>query len=567
MATKYNFLGKEITGKFTIPSGIITTSSKTIKKVAQDIPEIGVITTKSIGPSPRLGHREPIMTQYAPGCFMNAVGLTNPGADEFAKQLKELRNNHPNLLKNKFLLTSIFGGTIDEYVKVAKLLAPYSDGLELNLSCPNAKGLGIAMGQDPAIVKEITQKVKNAVSIPVIPKLTPNVPNIGEIAVAAVEGGADAICAINTVGPGSYTVEGNPVLTNTKGGMSGKSILPIGLGCVNDIKIAFKKNNKQVPIIATGGICKAKDIEEYKHAGGNIFAIGSALIGLTSPELVEYFKLLEEDTINKTNNAFKKLKHDIDMSFTKYKLVDNTKTVDDFSILTFDNNINIKAGEFIFIWIPGKGEKPFSVLDNNPLKLAIQERGCFTKELVKLELGTECYIRGPYGTSINPKEHGFKNKKKVILVAGGSGLAAVYQFAKDFSKDYEVEIFFGARSKQHLYFTEECKLHGNLHISTNDGSFGNKGFVTDSLNKWLKDNEEINKEYDLLFFNCGPEVMIDASTNIQIKYTPRELIFNSIEYLTKCGVGICGACSDRNGKRICVDGPFIKEEIVTINNN
>ena len=137
------------------------------------MPEVGVITTKSIGPEPREGYREPVYSQYAPGCFVNAVGLTNPGPQRSLELLGAL-----NIPADRFLLTSIFGGSIEEYVEIARILAPVSDGLELNLSCPHAKGYGMAMGQDPELVREITAAVKAAVDIPVIPKLTPNVPDI-----------------------------------------------------------------------------------------------------------------------------------------------------------------------------------------------------------------------------------------------------------------------------------------------------------------------------------------------------------------------------------------------------
>ena len=170
---KYTFLGKEISGCFTIPSGIITTQTSSLEKIAREIPEIGILTTKSIGLNPREGYREPVLTQYAPGCFMNAVGLTNPGAEAFVKHLQALR-----LPEKRFLLTSIFGSDPEEFVKVATLLAPYSDGLELNLSCPHASGYGMAIGQDPGLVHSITKAVKDAVAIPVIPKLTPNITNI-----------------------------------------------------------------------------------------------------------------------------------------------------------------------------------------------------------------------------------------------------------------------------------------------------------------------------------------------------------------------------------------------------
>ena len=196
---KIDFLGKTLSGPFTIPSGIVTCSANIIQRFFNQIPEVGVLTTKSIGPEPRLGYREPILTQFEPGSFTNAVGLTNPGADRSKELLSELE-----IPEDRFLLISIFGGSVEEYVEVAKILAPYGDGLELNLSCPHAKGYGMAMGQDPELVEEITRAVKAAVDIPVVPKLTPNVPNIDLITLAAAAGGADAICAINTMGPECY---------------------------------------------------------------------------------------------------------------------------------------------------------------------------------------------------------------------------------------------------------------------------------------------------------------------------------------------------------------------------
>ena len=185
------FLGKQLGRPFTIPSGIVTTAPAIIQRVMDTMPEIGVITTKSIGLTPRLGNREPVYSQFAPGCFVNAVGLTNPGVEEALRGLSEL--NVPN---DRFLLVSIFGGSVEEFVAVARQLAPVADGIELNSSsCPHASGYGMAMGQDPDMVRDIVSAVCNAVDVPVIPKLTPNVDDIAVIGRVAVEGGAAALCA------------------------------------------------------------------------------------------------------------------------------------------------------------------------------------------------------------------------------------------------------------------------------------------------------------------------------------------------------------------------------------
>ena len=535
---KNEFLGKNLSGPFTIPSGIVTCSTNIINRFFDLIPEVGVLTTKSIGPEPRQGYREPILTQYQPGCFTNAVGLTNPGVKKSAELLAQLAIPH-----DRFLLISIFGASVEEYVDVAKKLAPYGDGLELNLSCPHAKGLGMAMGQDPALVEEIVSSVKAAVGVPVVAKLTPNVPNIAEIARAAVNGGADAICAINTIGPERYDAFGHPILSNEKGGVSGKEILPVALKCVSEIRDAVN-----CPIIACGGISGATDVHRFREKGASVFGIGSALIGMTTEEIATYFKVLTKDLENKTNDSEELVRYDIDMDFQPVKLVKNEKITEDICVLTFDRKVKIEAGQFVFLWIPGLGEKPFSALVDDPFKLAVINLGDFTKELMTLSVGTEAYVRGPHGNAVKPPKNA-----KIIAVAGGTGLAAVYQLARDFGN---TDIYFGARSKERLYFIEESEKVGNLHVATDDGSYGAKGLITELLERNL--NNLSSAELDsLVFYNCGPAPMVRAAETLQRKYVQSNKIHNAIDYLTKCGVGICGACDAPDGRRLCVDGPFL----------
>lgn len=532
------FLGKTISGPFTIPSGIVATATPIIRYLFDKVPQVGVMTTKSIGPVPRAGNREPIMTQYTPGCFMNAVGLTNPGADEAARQLADL-----NVPRDRFLLTSIFGGSIEEIVEVARKLAPYSDGLELNLSCPHAKGYGMDMGQDAELVKEITLAVKDAVDIPVIPKLTPNVPDIGEIAEAAVDGGADALCAINTVGPAYYTSHGFPVLTNTVGGISGKGIMPIALKCIKDITAKV-----DIPVIACGGISTADEVRAFEKEGASIFGIGSALTGLDSREVSLYFETLQADLTDRGNRSATLARYDVDMDFDIYTLISNERVTNDISILTFDGKIDIKGGEFIYTWLPGIGEKPFSVLNDDPFSLVVIDVGTFTHELLQLEIGAEVYVRGNYGIPVAPPED-----THIVAVAGGTGLAAVYQIARDFGN---ADIFMGARTKERLYFASECEAVAKVHTATDDGSAGYHGLVTELLADKLGRLTPAERK-KLVFYNCGPAPMVHAAEKVERDFVPANRIFSAIDYLTKCGVGICGACHAPDGRRLCVDGPFL----------
>ncbi|WOJ97772.1 tRNA-dihydrouridine synthase [Congregibacter brevis] len=534
------FFGKSLSGPFTIPSGIVTTAPSIIQYFFDRVPQIGVITTKSIGLAPKTGNREPVYSQYAPGCFVNAVGLTNPGAEAALAGIKDLK-----IPDDRFLLTSIFGGSVEEFVEVAKLLAPHSDGLELNLSCPHASGYGMAMGQDPVVVAEIVAAVKAAVDIPVIPKLTPNTPDIGAIAKAAADAGADGFCAINTVGPGYTSAHGEPVLSNGVGGMSGKGVLPIALKCIREIREV-----SDLPIVGCGGFSSAADVDAAMKAGANVIGVGSALTGLNSEEIGSYFTQLTKDLSNNSGFAEAMIRYDIDMNFEPVTLVKNQRVCEDIALLTFDRPINIQAGEFIYLWIPGLGEKPFSALVDDPFTLVVIDVGHFTHALMDLPTGTEAYVRGPHGVPVSPPEGAH-----IMAVAGGTGLAAVYQIARDFGNS---EFFVGARSEERLYFLDECAEVAEVHVATDDGSRGYHGRVTEMLRERLAGMSTAERA-KLVFYNCGPEPMVRAAIAVQREFVAEEQILSAVDYMTKCGVGICGACATPDGRRICVDGPFLSD--------
>ena len=141
--TRYQLGKKKVAGRFVVPSGIRCTHASTITRCLQEIPSIGVITTKSISLCPRAGYREPILAQYADGCYINAVGLANPGAIAFRSELDAI-----DIPPDKFLLVSIFGASVADFIDAARILEPVADGFELNMSCPHAEGFGSEIGGD-----------------------------------------------------------------------------------------------------------------------------------------------------------------------------------------------------------------------------------------------------------------------------------------------------------------------------------------------------------------------------------------------------------------------------------
>ncbi|MFA5896762.1 MAG: dihydroorotate dehydrogenase, partial [Thermoplasmata archaeon] len=190
----------------------------------------GAVVTKSIGPEPREGYPNPTIVELDAG-LLNAVGLPNPGMVEFGREVRQA-------IKGKALVIgSVYGKDAEEYAKVAVKMAEAGvAAIEMNLSCPHAKGLGTEIAQSDEAVRDFTRAVKDAVEIPVFPKLSPNVSDIASSAAAAEKGGADAVVAINTVKAMAIAPELKmPILANRYGGLSGPAIRPIGVRAVYDI--------------------------------------------------------------------------------------------------------------------------------------------------------------------------------------------------------------------------------------------------------------------------------------------------------------------------------------------
>jgi len=227
----------------------------------------GAVVTKSIGPEPRAGNPNPTIVELDVG-MLNAMGLPNPGMKDFGPEAKIALDG------GAVVVGSVYGKDPEEYATVAKALQGYGvHGIELNLSCPHAKGLGTEIAEDPEAVREFTAAVKSKVTLPVMPKLSPNVSDIASFAQAAEDGGADAIVAINTLKAMAIAPElRTAVLANRVGGLSGPALRPVGVRCVYEIYEAV-----DVPIVGVGGIETGRDALEYVMAGARAVQIGTAL--------------------------------------------------------------------------------------------------------------------------------------------------------------------------------------------------------------------------------------------------------------------------------------------------
>ena len=257
--------GLKLANPTMLASGILGYTGLSLKSIIDA--GAGAIVTKSMGLEPRTGYPNPTVVQVDCG-LLNAMGLPNPGISHFKEEIKELKNTGvPTIL-------SIYGFSSEEFAKVAETAVKIgADAIELNVSCPHIKKAGAEIGCDPLLLTEIVKEVKKKVAKPVIVKLTPNVANIGEIAKAAEEAGADAITAINTVKAMNIEIEtGRPLLANKFGGLSGPAIKPIAVRCVYDVY-----RSVDVPIIGCGGISSWQDAVEFMLAGASAVQIGTAI--------------------------------------------------------------------------------------------------------------------------------------------------------------------------------------------------------------------------------------------------------------------------------------------------
>ncbi len=246
-----------------LASGILDESGETMLRVAAH--GAGGIVTKSIGKEPREGYENPVIYELPFG-LLNAMGLPNPGIENFGDEIKiAKRGGVP-------IIGSIFGASVDDFLYLGRKMEEYgADAVELNLSCPHAKGYGMEIGTDVELVTDIIEELKRNLSIPVWAKLTPNTESVVKIAKAAE--GADAIVLINTVKAMAIDIEARmPVLKNVFGGLSGACVKPIGVRAVYEV---YREINK--PIIGVGGISTGRDALEYIMAGASAVEIGTAI--------------------------------------------------------------------------------------------------------------------------------------------------------------------------------------------------------------------------------------------------------------------------------------------------
>lgn len=274
MNTKVTIAGVEFKNPVMTASGTFGSGMEYSEFV--DLNKLGAVVTKGVANVPWPGNPTPRVAETYGG-MLNAIGLQNPGIDLF------IERDIPFLKKfDTKIIVNVCGHTTDEYIEVVERLADQPvDMLEINISCPNVKEGGIAFGQNPKMVEDITREIKKYAKQPVIMKLSPNVTDITEMARAAEAGGADALSMINTLTGMKIDIHRRCfALANRTGGMSGPAVHPIAVRMIYQSAQVVK-----IPIIGMGGILTAEDAIEMILAGATAVSVGTA--NFTNPHVTE----------------------------------------------------------------------------------------------------------------------------------------------------------------------------------------------------------------------------------------------------------------------------------------
>ncbi|NLG35020.1 MAG: dihydroorotate dehydrogenase electron transfer subunit, partial [Lentisphaerae bacterium] len=472
------------------------------------------------------------------------------------------------------------------------------DLIEVNVSCPNVESeFGTPFAADAEALAAVTRAVKDgAGDIPVSIKLSVQCASIARMAEVCAKNGADAITAINTVGPGMWIDTGarRPVLSNQVGGVSGTAILPIAVRAVYEIRKAV-----DLPIIGTGGVSCADDALQLILAGADAVGVGSAvyeggveLFEKINRGLARWMEAGGVETIGEVRgraqekSTISNVQHPIsniqgsrpprpcgvgESGRSKVGVRSPCRTDsplaqgqgglggeiqmlpvrevvvhhEGLKSFLFDQTFDVEPGQFVMLWLPGVDEKPFSVSDvrDGMLEITAKAVGPFSQALMDAKPGDLLGLRGPLGRGFRPRGRG-------LVVGGGMGIAPLRMLAHWMENhDMEFRTVLGARTERELVFQDNFERMG-AQFATDDGSYGVKGFVLPLAEKLCA-----AATFDVIY-GCGPEALL-----VELKKLAERVGCDcqlSLERHMKCGIGVCGSCcADGSGICICREGPVL----------
>ena len=521
-------------------SGILTTEPGMVTHFEEKVPSCDMITTKSYQVVQTFGHREPVVCSTQEGNFGNFVGLRNPGMDAVYPKLRALSDKGMRAILN----ISLSANNPDDFSTLVAKFDDIADMVELNFSCPHAQaGFGASIGSNAetaaSYVRTIINNVPNRKALLII-KLTPNVDNIGEIAKAVIDAGADGVAAINTVGPLEHVdpVSGEVIFSKQeggKGGASGEWVKECALECVREIRAAV---GDEPIVLGMGGVTTALDVRRMLEAGADSVGIGSALSRLEMRDYENYFAALKSGA-----DVTPYLISGNRLQYQKRTVLKARTVSGDMRELTLSGEMNCYPGQFAFLWVPQVGEKPFSVAGNDPLKFLIRKRGFFSEYCFSLKEGDTVYTRGLYGKPMH-----IEPSERALLLAGGSGVAVLPLIAEQLEKlKIPMKMKVGVPVKHETEALEDVlSAYGEIRYVADDGK---PGRVLDTITA-----DDVSGDVRVYIVGPGP-MMKAAAERLLALGMSEERIHVSMERLTLCGVGLCGECVCA-GRLACKEGTF-----------
>ena len=531
-------------------SGVASTKESLVRHFDRDFPALDIITTKSFQVTPNPGNTGPVVVSPEEGDFGNSVGLRNPGMEYAYSYLSKLRSEG----LGKILNVSVSASNPEDFITLVKKFDPVADMIELNFSCPHAaKGFGATIGSDEELVRTYVEKIHSATkdrrSLLII-KLTPNVPSIAKMAEIAIRSGADGVAAINTVGPREYFLDGHEILHNKlggKGGASGEWVKEIAFDAVRSIR---ERIGDEPIILSMGGISTSEDVEKMLSCGADSVGIGSALARIHPGLWPSYFEALKKKEDVK---SFFTMSHE-NLEYRKHRVTDISMYDEETVILTLDGESTCRAGEFVFLFLPGLGERPFSVARRKPLSFIIKVKGPFTEGVKKLREGDVIYMRGLSGAPVATEK-----AEKALLIGGGTGTVVLNLLAEKLEKEgTEMSFRIGVKCLPESgkgLLEDELRKYGKYVVVPDDGI---PGRVLETIGKDDVDDKTV-------YYIVGPTLMMKKGADrlVSLGVSP-EKINISVETMTMCGIGMCGECVV--GDRLpCREGTFFSWKYITEN--
>jgi dihydroorotate dehydrogenase electron transfer subunit len=298
--------------------------------------------------------------------------------------------------------------------------------------------------------------------------------------------------------------------------------------------------------VATG-----RDARALAEAGADVVGIGSALARVArQSQLPGYLRALRADALGGGQEADSFLARGSRMQYRPYRVREARDLADDLRLLALDGALGAQAGEFAFLFLPGAGEKPFSIARPSPLSFLVRRRGPFTEALFGLQAGERLWVRGTYGAPapVSPLS-------RACLVAGGTGLAVVPSLAAMLrERGKRVELYYGVCEAQEASALQVLGLEGLPSLCVPDS--GRPGRVLEAMAEELK-SKGPDPGRATSFYNIGPHPFIDKAMRMEesLGASPAD-IFACLETLTMCGVGLCGGC-ECGGRLLCKEGTFV----------